>query len=95
MTDMTDETTGAAQCRICGEWRDDPATACSCGLARDKYGWSHVMARQLYVMAVETNLTYYPTPALKALAQNLTRMADLATEAAARAVSELNERGAL
>jgi hypothetical protein len=25
MTDMTDETTGAAQCGICGEWRDDPA----------------------------------------------------------------------
>jgi hypothetical protein len=92
MTDMTDETTGAAQCGICGEWRDDLATACSCGLARDNFGWSHVFARNLATAWLPTD---YPTADLKALAQNLARMADLAEQAAARAVSELNDRGAL
>jgi hypothetical protein len=90
MSDMTDETTGAAQCGICGEWRDDPESACSCGLARDKYSRSHVIATQ--VEELSSNLDWFPTPDLKALAQNLARTADLATESAARAVSELNDR---
>jgi hypothetical protein len=93
MTDMTDETTGAAQCGICGEWRDDPAIACSCGLAVDHYSRSHALALRLEECS--TNLDWFPTNDLKALAQNLARMADLAEQAAARAVSELNDRGAL
>jgi hypothetical protein len=87
-----DETTGEAQCRVCGEWRDDSATDCSCGLASDDYGWSHRTALRLGGLAHD--LTDYPTNDLKALAQNLARMADLAEQAAACAVSELNDRGA-
>jgi hypothetical protein len=93
MSDMIDETTGAAQCGICGEWRDDPAGACSCGLVRDAYGWSDALGAAVVKMA--TDLGAWPTADLKALARNLARMAELATEAAARAVSELNDRGAL
>lgn len=87
--DQWEDIHGDRQCGVCGDWLEVTGSLdrpCGCGLVKDDYARTHLMA--INVARLTDSLSHWPLADLVTARHNLTRLA----VAAARAVEAIDRQ---